>query len=769
MKEALQTMRIEMPKKKAQKGFAIDTFLQKGPLWSLAVFSGSVLLLGILLRLIDGILFSQEEPSTCLWEVIFSGSATGALLLATGPKIAKRGQKACSQKSAPRRLKDEDAQVGQVVQELEQGHLQAAEENFIRLSRCELSTSSTVSLIAACAAQASALHASKWLVVLKTHGAPIIPKSLQLVVDALLKEERLVEAETLVMKMLDSPVAVVSGSLTALFRRIDLTRAEELLRCLRETSVRHWLLGISALLRSERHVSSQTVEQWMQRAIESKVPLEAHLFHSAINATARLGQPELAENWLERMTSHFPPDSSSIGAVVSAYKLAKKKSASDYMQRVKAKEMQLDCAAFNQIIKSCIHVEDLEAADRWLQLAVDLGAGPLESLWISSVVGGGIRLGKADIPERWICFQAENGLSRDSSSFNAVIACHNRQGNFHAAERLVRFMCQYGIEPDVVTLAAAVHSFARGKRPKKAEEMFEMILMRGQTRADVVSFNALIDAWVKAEDVQRAKYWLERMLEVGVEPTVISYTTVLNAYAKQGNIEAAEEIMEQMKSKQLEANVVTYTALINACVKAGDVLRAERFFGFMNAAGIEANAMTFSSVLNVCAKAGDYKRAEAWLEKMCCFVVPTEVCFNNVIDACAKAGQAARAEDWLWRIKGTSHGLSPTRQSFTAAAQGYAKSGAFLDVERLFRAMEAEGIRMDPFCLTVQLSAYARARPRQRERMEETLRKYHKEGLRITPPPLRVAKSVLGNARLQQLLTELGIQDSKVDEINARW
>eukprot|EP00913_Durusdinium_trenchii_P013961 g13109.t1 len=413
------------------------------------------------------------------------------------------------------------SQVGQVVQELEQGHLQAAEENFIRLSRCELSTSSTVSLIAACAAQASALHASKWLVVLKTHGAPIIPKSLQLVVDALLKEERLVEAETLVMKMLDSPVAVVSGSLTALFRRIDLTRAEELLRCLRETSVRHWLLGISALLRSERHVSSQTVEQWMQRAIESKVPLEAHLFHSAINATARLGQPELAENWLERNLEKT--------SVLSA------KEPWSWVQ-----------------------------ADRWLQLAVDLGAGPLESLWISSVVGGGIRLGKADIPERWICFQAENGLSRDSSSFNAVIACHNRQGNFHAAERLVRFMCQYGIEPDVVTLAAAVHSFARGKRPKKAEEMFEMILMRGQTRADVVSFNALIDAWVKAEDVQRAKYWLERMLEVGVEPTVISYTTVLNAYAKQGNIEAAEEIMEQMKSKQLEER--SNHATLRACV-----------------------------------------------------------------------------------------------------------------------------------------------------------------------------------------------------------
>ena len=33
---------------------------------------------------------------------------------------------------------------------------------------------------------------------------------------------------------------------------------------------------------------------------------------------------------------------------------------------------------------------------------------------------------------------------------------------------------------------------------------------------------------------------------------------------------------------------------------------------------------------------------------------------------------------------------------------------------------KARGISMDPFCLTVQLSAYARARPRQRERLEDS-------------------------------------------------
>lgn len=296
-----------------------------------------------------------------------------------------------------------------------------------------------------------------------------------------------------------------------------------------------------------------------------------------------------------------------------------------------------------------------------------------------------------------------------------------------------------------------------------------MIVQRGHTRPDVVAFNALIDAWVRAEDVQRAEEWLRQMLEAQVEPSVVSYSSILHAYAKQGNIEAAEKVMQQMKEKKLEANVVTYTTLINACVKAGDIPRAEKFFELMQNAGIEANAMTYSSLLNVCAKAGDYQRAEVWLEKMCGSVVPTEVCFNNVIDACAKAGQAKRAEEWLWRLQGdVTHGLSATRQSFTAAAQAYAKTGGFSDVERLFRAMEAQGISMDAFCLTVQLSSYARARPRQRERMEEALRKYQAQGLRITPPPLRVAKSVLGNSRLQQLMLELGMQAPR-DASESQW
>ncbi|OLP93986.1 Pentatricopeptide repeat-containing protein [Symbiodinium microadriaticum] len=341
---------------------------------------------------------------------------------------------------------------------------------------------------------------------------------------------------------------------------------------------------------------------------------------------------------------------------------------------------------------------------------------------VAAVRAGNMELAEAKMAERWLSFLAEKGRP-------PVITANAKEKNPVAAEKIVAFMCKHGIEPDVITLGAAVHAFAHAGQQKEAERMpvAQILSTTFAAGPDVIGFNALIDASVKVGDTKRAEYWLERMLEIGLEPNVVSYTTVLHAHAKHGNIEAAETMMKLMKSNGIEANVVTYTALVNACVKAGDLPCAER-------------------------------RAERLLERMCQDrVTPTEVCFNNVIDACSKAsdvnssiarlkaplpqaGQAARAEHWLWRLaegKDITADLAPTRQSFTAAAQAadreaipvdvnvdtaYAKLGSFGDVERLFRAMAGHHQAASPCGEAEQ------------------------------------QKSVLGAQRLEQLCAEMGMQ-----------
>ncbi|CAL1166621.1 unnamed protein product [Cladocopium goreaui] len=85
-------------------------------------------------------------------------------------------------------------QVARVVRQLREAEFHCAEKEFLRLARHELSTPSTQSLIAACA-DVDVTRASGWLQVLRKNGRQISPKSFQLVVDALIKEVRMVEAD----------------------------------------------------------------------------------------------------------------------------------------------------------------------------------------------------------------------------------------------------------------------------------------------------------------------------------------------------------------------------------------------------------------------------------------------------------------------------------------------------------------------------------------------------------------------------------------------
>merc|ERR1740121_2788 len=347
-----------------------------------------------------------------------------------------------------------------------------------------------------------------------------------------------------------------------------------------------------------------------------------------------------------------------------------------------------------------------------------------------------------------------------------------------------------------------------------------MIVARGHAKPDAICYNALINVSVKAEDITAAREYLDYMLETGVQPSVVSYTTVLHAYARSGNCTEAERGLKLMLENGVEANVVSYGALIHACVKAGDIDRAEYWFEKMRSVGIQANAVSYSSLLNVCAKAGDVGRAERWLANMASDGVPPNVvCINNVIDACARAGRGQRAEAWLWLVAhGTSGGrgscsggpapvqvvnplrighesgagsssrgsesaltedgkeaaevvervrrsmphivwgITASRLSFTAAAQAHATHGSWSDVERIFAEMECYGMSLDEFGLTVLLTAYSKARPRQRMRAEALFTSYVKHDLKITMPPLRALKMALEKERAEQLSEKLGVR-----------
>jgi len=643
-------------------------------------------------------------------------------------------------------------------------------------------------MLQACIDAGDPLRAAAWASMLLEKSYCPGTSAMQAVMSALVQKKKHIQpAERFFSKVLALNGAISVDCLHLLFEfciaPADVAKIEELLNKCAARSHQELAWCFLAVLRTEIHTSSgMSIDYWMNRAIKANAVCSIGLYDAAIHACARIGDVETAKYWLNHAVSesNLQMDSATYSGMVLTHlrrgQTAEAESLLAWMVGNGARQYLPDVDQINGMTDFCLEREDLSGAQLVLNVAKE--RLPFQHLPHKDLREAAIRLGDLATAEYWLQVAAKEGVERDPASYNVLITAYGKAGDTAGAERVLNLMLDQNVEPDAVTISVAVHAAGKSGNQEKAEAMFDLIMARGKLRnLDAIGFNALINSAAKAGDTERAEFWLSKMLEVGVEPSVVSYTTVLHAYARSGNIEKTEMGLERMRKHGIKANVVSYGALIQACVKAGDSQRAEKWFEAMREDEVLPNAVCYSTLINTCAKAGDYERAEYWLRQMYKDGVrPTEVCFNNVIDACAKADYPERAEAWLWRLAGTEsfeatheedeadsrkktwHNLVPTRQSFTSAAQAWAKMGRYKEVERLFDRMKDYNIEPDDYSLTVLLGAYARSGQRHRQRSEDAFCTYCANHGQITRPPVRVLKSILGGAHVDWLLKELSLK-----------
>lgn len=187
---------------------------------------------------------------------------------------------------------------------------------------------------------------------------------------------------------------------------------------------------------------------------------------------------------------------------------------------------------------------------------------------------------------------------------------------------------------------------------------------------------------------------------------VLSYSALVHICAKAGDLAGAEELVGRMKAAGVEMNVVTYNSVLNACARSGNATRAEDWLRRMEEAGVKPNLTTCNTAMNAFGRSNMLEKAEKCLQDMPGQgLTPDGVSFKTLVDVCASAGDPVRAERILeWMLKGIRLGAVATnsRQSnsdclFTSMrlviqawwrAQNAAKAAHWLSV-----AM-AEGMRM---------------------------------------------------------------------------
>jgi pentatricopeptide repeat domain-containing protein 1 len=100
----------------------------------------------------------------------------------------------------------------------------------------------------------------------------------------------------------------------------------------------------------------------------------------------------------------------------------------------------------------------------------------------------------------------------------------------------------------------------------------------------------------------------QKLLDAGLQPISTTYTALISAFGKAGQLDKALDTFQTMIQQGCERSVITYSALISACEKAGKWEVALDLFDQMQHEGCRPNTVTYNSLITACQQGGPLRR-----------------------------------------------------------------------------------------------------------------------------------------------------------------
>ncbi|KAJ3202718.1 hypothetical protein HDU82_007160 [Entophlyctis luteolus] len=155
----------------------------------------------------------------------------------------------------------------------------------------------------------------------------------------------------------------------------------------------------------------------------------------------------------------------------------------------------------------------------------------------------------------------------------------------------------------------SAHANATPPALSSALKILADMTINGSSTPTPAIFTPLIRAAGKSRDLKTMKVLFEMMEEAGMELTSFNFNAAIDAYVKAGDIENALRLLEDWKqrlakhpnnSPNLTAPAtVTYNTLLSACAKEGQMNRGQEILETMAAAGLEITHQTVTSYMDL--------------------------------------------------------------------------------------------------------------------------------------------------------------------------
>lgn len=205
---------------------------------------------------------------------------------------------------------------------------------------------------------------------------------------------------------------------------------------------------------------------------------------------------------------------------------------------------------------------------------------------------------------------------------------------------------------NVVIYCSVLKGFSHLKKFDRVWALYEEMHREGM-ELTIVTYNALLDACARSQEMKLVPSILEAMGAQGVNPNVITYSTIIKGYCQDGRVDKALEVFEEMKGiAVLRPDEHTYNTVINGCARLLYFDKGLALFEEMCQVGIQPSNYTLSVLVklagrcrrtdNAFALCGDVSRKYG--------LRPNVHVYNNLVQACTLNKDLVRALEVMERM-----------------------------------------------------------------------------------------------------------------------
>lgn len=318
-------------------------------------------------------------------------------------------------------------------------------------------------------------------------------------------------------------------------------------------------------------------------------------------------------------------------------------------------------------------------------------------------------------------YEAE--MTPSNVTFNHLMKAHFRLQKYEEVMRLFWEMLEKCHGADPPTYAATIEGFCKGGAMKQAEELYMEMRRRGSIFSEpvfcnliggffnegeiqkaldvfdfipeklertVMSYNAVMDGFCKAGQLQEALQYLDKLAESNLSPNAASYTILMNGYITQGKLQEAEKLFRSMTEKGCIPDACAYNTLLDAYFKEGMLAEAEKLFEEMVTERREPDSVTYTMLINEFSKRGKVEGALKIFTNMIEGGLKPDVSvYNKWFGLLCKEGKNDEAKKLFERMVDESQ--NPDVGTYEILTEGFGQQGRAEEAKELFRDILEKG------------------------------------------------------------------------------